>query len=256
MMRFSPSFRARLAVALLTSAAAQSGGAQAPGRFPPDSLLNTKIIPRGTPVINVIGMMRNFSVGLGVRCTHCHLGEEGKPLSTFDFASDEKRTKLVAREMMRMVDDINGRLQTLPGRTADGLQVTCATCHRGVSRPITLAALISDAASTAGADSAVRAYKALWQRYYGSDAYDFREASLNTAAFRLGRARKFDEALALLQLNAQRYPAGVAMYVTRGNILLIKGDTTAAESAFREAIRREPANEEAKGRLRDIGKQP
>ena len=167
--------------------------AQTPGRFPPDSLVNTRIIPRTTPVQAVIGRMRNFSADLGVRCTHCHVGEEGKPLSTFDFASDEKRTKLVAREMMRMVEDINTRLQTLPGREANGLRVTCATCHHGLSRPMTLAAYMTEAATTAGVDSAVRSYKALWQRYYGSDAYDFREGSLNTAAFRLGRAKKFEE---------------------------------------------------------------
>jgi Photosynthetic reaction centre cytochrome C subunit len=255
-MRMMPRLRTSLLPWLVMLATAPVAHAQTPGKFPPDSLVNTKVIPRGTPVVNVIGMMRNFSGGLGVRCTYCHLGEEGKPLSTFDFASDEKRTKLVAREMMRMVEDINGRLQTLPGRAADGLQVTCATCHRGVSRPVTLAALMSDAASSAGADSAVRAYKSLWQRYYGSDAYDFREGSLNSAALRLGRAKKFDEALALLQLNTQQYPAAVSPLVTRGNVMLLKGDTAAAESAFRDAIRREPANEEAKGRLRDIGKQP
>lgn len=237
-------------------ATAASAAAQMPGRFPPDSLVNTKVIPHNTPVPAVIGMMRNFAVGLGVRCTHCHLGEEGKPLSTFDFASDEKRTKLVAREMMRMVEDINSRLQTLPGRAADGLQVTCATCHHGLSRPITLAALMAETATSAGADSAVRAYKALWQKYYGSDAYDFREGSLNTAAFRLGRAKKFDEAFALLRLNEQQFPTGVAMYITRGNVQLQKGDTAAAELAFREALKRDSGNEEAKGRLRDIGRQP
>lgn len=230
--------------------------AQSPGRFPPDSLRNTKLIPRTTPVLTVIGRMRNFSADLGVRCTHCHVGEEGMPLSTFDFASDEKRTKLVAREMMRMVDDINGRLQTLPGRASDGPRVTCATCHHGLSRPMTLAAFMTEAATTAGVDSAVRTYKALWQRYYGSDAYDFRENSLNSAAFRLARAQKFEEALAMLRLNEEKYPAGVAMYVTRGTVMLIKGDTTAAEAAFREAIRRDPANDEAKGRLREIGRQP
>ncbi|MBC7843376.1 MAG: c-type cytochrome [Gemmatimonadaceae bacterium] len=247
--------RARLlCVGLL--AVAPCALAQSSGRFPPDSLVNTTIIPRGTPVQAVIGRMRNFSVDLGVRCTHCHLGEEGKPLATFDFASDEKRTKIVAREMMRMVDDINARLQTLPGRSANGLQVTCATCHRGLSRPMTLAAFMTEAATTVGADSAVRAYKVLWQRYYGSDAYDFRENSLNGAAFRLARAQKFEEALAMLRLNEEKYPAGVAMFVTRGTVMLLKGDTTAAEAAFREAIRRDPANDEAKGRLREIGRQP
>lgn len=46
------------------------------------------------------------------------------------------------------------------------------------------------------------------------------------------------------------------MYAFRGNIKLMKGDTTAAEAAFREALRRDPANGEARGRLRAIGRQP
>jgi hypothetical protein len=46
-------------------------------------------------------------------------------------------------------------------------------CHRGTSRPVPLAALIADAATIAGADSAVRAYRALRERFYGRDAYDF-----------------------------------------------------------------------------------
>jgi len=44
------------------------------------------------------------------------------------------------------------------------------------------------------------------------------------------------------------------MYVFRGNIALMSGDTTAAATAFREAIRRDPNNEEAKLRLRTIGR--
>ena len=54
--------------------------AQPPGKFPPDSLVNTRVIPRSTPVIEVIGMMRNFAGDLGVRCQFCHVGEEGMPL--------------------------------------------------------------------------------------------------------------------------------------------------------------------------------
>jgi cytochrome c-type biogenesis protein CcmH/NrfG len=46
------------------------------------------------------------------------------------------------------------------------------------------------------------------------------------------------------------------MYVFRGNISLMQGDTTAAAKAYREAIRRDPTNEEAKGRLKNIGQQP
>jgi cytochrome c-type biogenesis protein CcmH/NrfG len=46
------------------------------------------------------------------------------------------------------------------------------------------------------------------------------------------------------------------MYVFRGNIELMRGDTTAAAVAFREAVRRDPTNEEAKGRLSAIGRAP
>jgi hypothetical protein len=230
--------------------------AQPPRKFPPDSLINTQVIPHNTPVIQVIGMMRNFTGALGVRCQFCHVGEEGMPLAQFDFAKDEKRTKLVARQMMRMVQEINRRLDTLPGRTPPGLQVTCATCHRGVTRPVPLATLLADAAQAAGADSAIRAYRALRARYYGSDAYDFTEFSLNSAALRLSRANRFDDALALLRLNEEMYPAAASTYVFRGNISLMRGDTTAALAAFHEALRRDSTNAEARGRLRDIGRRP
>jgi len=230
--------------------------AQPPGRWPPDSLVNTHVIPRNTPVSQVVGTMRNITSGLGVRCQFCHVGEEGMPLERFDFASDQKRTKLVARHMMRMVEEINARLDTLPGRTSSGLQVTCATCHRGVNRPVPLFTLITDAALAAGADSAIRAYRALRERHYGGDAYDFGESTLNISAFRLGRANRFNDAFAILRLNEELFPASSAMYVFRGNINLMRADTAAAEAAFREAVRRDPANEEARGRLRAIGRQP
>ena len=92
-------------------------------------------------------------------------------------------------------------------------------------------------------------------RYYGRAAYDFGESSLNTAAFRLGRANKFDEAFAMLKVNEEFFPSSSGMSVFRGNISLMRGDSSSAEAAFREAVRRDSTNNEAKGRLRDIGKQ-
>ena len=226
-----------------------------PGKFPPDSLINTQVFPKGTPPIQVIGAMRNFAGGLGVRCQFCHVGEEGKPLETFDFASDQKRTKLVARQMMRMVAEINRRVDTLPGRELPGVQVGCVTCHRGLSKPVTLASTITGIATTSGADSAVRAYKNLRLRYYGRDAYDFSEFSLNSAAFNLGRSARYDDAMKLLALNEEMFPTAATTYLFRGNLYLMQKDTANAEKAFREAVKRDPRSE-AIGRLKDIGKQP
>ena len=233
---------------------ASVASAQPQGKFPPDSLINTKVIPRSTPVMDVIGTMRNFTSALGVRCQFCHVGQEGQPLAQFDFASDQKRNKLVARQMLRMVAEINARLDTIPERGQPPVTATCMTCHRGVNRPVPLFALIQEAAVTASADSAIRAYKALRARYYGRDAYDFSESSLSTAAFRTARAGKPEEALTLLRYNEELFPNSSAMSVFKGNIQLMKGDTAAAEAAFREAIRRDSTNAEARGRLQAIGK--
>lgn len=237
-------------------AAALPLAAQSARNFPPDSLVNTLVIPRSTPVLQVIGTMRNFTSYLGVRCSYCHEGREDQELTQYDFAANTKRPKLVAIQMMRMVEEINRRLDTLPERTAQGLRVTCGTCHRGVARPMPLSALVVDVAQTSGGDSAVTAYRTLRQRYYGSDAYDFSEPSLNIAAFRLARAGKFEEALRILKVNAEQYPTSSAMEVFRGNIQLMRGDTTSAATAFREAIKRDPRNEEAAGRLKTIGRSP
>lgn len=97
---------------------------------------------------------------------------------------------------------------------------------------------------------------ALRQRFHGRDAYDFAEGSLNAAALRVGRAGKYDDAFALLRLNEELFPNSASTSVFRGNITLLKGDTTAAEAAFREALRRDPSSHEARARLRAIGRQP
>jgi cytochrome c-type biogenesis protein CcmH/NrfG len=70
------------------------------------------------------------------------------------------------------------------------------------------------------------------------------------------RAGKIDDALAVLRLNERLYPNTAALSIVRGNIALMRADTAAAATAFREAIRRDPKNDEARGRLRDIHQAP
>ncbi len=200
--------------------------------------------------------MRDFSNLLGVRCEFCHVGRAGQPIEECDFASDEKRTKSVARQMMRLLQEVNHRIDTLPGRGGAGFQATCGTCHRGVSRPIPLPTLIAEVAQEGGLDSAVRAYRTLREEHYGRDAYNFEEASLNNAALQLGQSGRFPEAFGLLVLNEEHFPQSPGMYIFRGVISLMQADTTAAAAAFREALRRAPGNPEALMRLQAIGRDP
>jgi predicted negative regulator of RcsB-dependent stress response len=72
----------------------------------------------------------------------------------------------------------------------------------------------------------------------------------------LARANHVDDGLKLLALNEEYFPTSSGLSVFRGNIYLMRGDTTSAAAAYREAIKRDTTNEEARGRLRTIGRPP
>src|SRR4051794_28316130 len=59
----------------------------------PPAFKNLKVFPKDISRADLIANMKFFAQSLGVRCTFCHVGEEGQPLSTFDFASDAKEKK-------------------------------------------------------------------------------------------------------------------------------------------------------------------
>ena len=96
---------------------------------------NLKVFPKDIPQQQLVSNMKFFAQSLGVRCVHCHVGEEGKPLSTFDFASDSKKEKLIARKMLAMVHRINE--QEFGVKEFKDTKVTCFTCHRGATKPLT-----------------------------------------------------------------------------------------------------------------------
>lgn len=103
---------------------------------PPPNFKNLQVLPKDISRPDLMNVMKLFAQSLGVRCTHCHVGEEGQPLSTFDFASDAKEKKLVARKMLAMVHRINAQDFGVADRSQ--AKVTCFTCHRGSVTPLTL----------------------------------------------------------------------------------------------------------------------
>src|SRR6478735_3754817 len=98
---------------------------------------NLQVLPKDTTREQIFPIMKGFAQGLGVRCTHCHVGVEGQPLSTFDFASDSKPEKAKARAMLRMVHRINE--EDFGVKQFADVKVTCYTCHRGATKPLTAA---------------------------------------------------------------------------------------------------------------------
>lgn len=77
-------------------------------------------------------IMKEQAASLGVKCVHCHV--PGK------FDLDDKKEKVAAREMMKMVQEINASwLKDVPLEKDEAKPtVTCWTCHRGKTEPETV----------------------------------------------------------------------------------------------------------------------
>jgi hypothetical protein len=130
-------FAAASAAFLAAAVAAQQTPPPPPASPPASaepSAKNLKVLPMGIPRQNLIGVMQMMSSSLGVKCNFCHVGETRE---TMDFASDAKREKLVARQMLEMVRRINE--QEFKVADFSKSKVTCYTCHRGAPHPLTAA---------------------------------------------------------------------------------------------------------------------
>jgi hypothetical protein len=92
---------------------------------------NIKVLT-GMPQSQLIPVMNFFAASMGRRCNYCHVNNQGQ----WDYASDAKPEKTSAREMVKLVMDIN--------KTTERLKldpVSCYTCHRGRTSPQSIPAL-------------------------------------------------------------------------------------------------------------------
>src|SRR2546423_4801417 len=94
---------------------------------------NLQVFPQNITHDELITAMRGFARGLGVRCDHCHVANPPGSKEQFDFPNDSKPEKKAAREMIRMVRDVNANY--LSKVNPHGEMVTCWTCHRGHTVP-------------------------------------------------------------------------------------------------------------------------
>ncbi len=215
--------------------------AQAQQRWPPDSTENLQVLPRDISIRDLVQTMRGFAGALGVRCTHCHVGDDPNDLGSVDFPSDEKIQKRKAREMIRIRDRINEQLlATLPERSDPPVVVQCWTCHRGSSKPTDIRDILVAKLEEGGAAAVIAEYDALREMYYGSWTYDFREFTLVGVAERTMVERP-DEALAVLDHNLTYYPESAGTYTMKAQILAnLKDDFDGAIEMVREAQRVRP----------------
>lgn len=125
------------ALTLAACAAMQQQHSQ-PVRADQGEFKNLKVLPQNITHDELLATMRGFTRALGVRCNHCHVaipGEENK----FEFPSDAKKEKNIARQMILMTRSINSgaipKVRTIAGLEEKVNDVTCFTCHRGKVHP-------------------------------------------------------------------------------------------------------------------------
>ncbi|MDJ0656286.1 MAG: c-type cytochrome [Xanthomonadales bacterium] len=222
----------RFAVFLILALPHQPGRAQTDIFADPENL---QILPQDIAPAELRSTMRQFAMGLGVRCETCHLGEAGQDLSTFDFASDEREEKRVAREMMKMVASINGdHLARLD--KPDTTRVQCVTCHRGVRNPRLSGDVLGKALADGGFDNLESTYRKLRDRYYGSHSYDFSPGVLAGLAQNTGLGGDLDTAVAILELNLEYSPRDFQTHFLLGEVHLRREDKAAARKHYEEAL--------------------
>jgi hypothetical protein len=179
----------------------------AEAQLPDESFTNLRVLPKDISRDELTALMGSFTRALGVRCTYCHVGVQGEPLSTYKFALDDKPTKRTARMMLEMVRDINGRhLAALDTRREPTVKVECATCHRGTTEPRMLQDVLRAEYRQGGVSGLIATYSALRERYYGSFTYDFGEVPLADVAGEIWNSGKPDDAIQLHALNVEMNP--------------------------------------------------
>ncbi|MDT8342440.1 MAG: c-type cytochrome, partial [Longimicrobiales bacterium] len=204
--RLRPPARALLLPALLALAAPLTPTPTSAQGIWPERGENLQVLPADASSDQLRAVMQGFTRALGVRCSYCHTGAEGQPLSQYDFVSDDNPNKERARLMYRMMADANRHLEGLEPSGPSALEVGCATCHAGKPRPLTLAEALAETAAAAGGEAAVERFLALRQTFYGGNQYDFRAPSVDAAAAQLLERGDTAAADRIFGLNTEHFP--------------------------------------------------
>ena len=246
MTRAFTGFMAFALIAIGTASSAVAQTAPAGGQPPaPPPLTNLKIYPKDIARPELITTMQGFVRQLGVQsqggCGYCHVGTAPQ----FDFASDTNPKKDVARRMILMSREITAKLPEVTGKPAPAITaLRCATCHRGMPVPKVTEVALTDAAAKGGAAAAVQQFKETRK-----EALDYNENALVAYAATLVNGDKADDALALLQANAELDPNHAPTYAAMAQAYAKKNDKDNQIKNLEKAVQLDPNNQQLKRQL-------
>jgi tetratricopeptide (TPR) repeat protein len=250
-MKRVPAVGLLLGVLSMTTLYAVPGRAQDTWTWP-EKPKNLQVLPKDWPGSRLRPVMVGFTRALGVRCSYCHKGEEGKSLSTYDFASDENPNKNRAREMYRMLGDINDHLKKIEPSGDKRVNMWCHTCHHGRPRPMTLDEELGEQYRKKGLQAALDDYADVKKKYYGRAAFDFGEGSLNVFGYALLESNDTAGAIQVFKLNAETFPDSANVWDSLAEGYLKAGELKKAQENYEKSLSLDPANQGAKDALKKI----
>lgn len=196
------------------------------------------------PQADLSARMQTISQALGVTCGYCHTAERG--------SGQPEPKKDIARAMMAMTRDINAKIEAAAGEPSKPVtQVECITCHRGVAIPRQLGDILTQTLKNQGVKAAIAQYKDLRNRYYGSAAYDFGEATIINIAQPMA-TRRPDDALALLNTQLEFNPRSAKTLTAIAYAYTRKFDDATAITYLEKALEIEPENGAVQGQLEQL----
>jgi tetratricopeptide (TPR) repeat protein len=217
----------------------------------PEKPSNLQVLPKDWPGTRLQPVMLGFTRALGVRCSYCHKGEEGKPLGTYDFPSDENPNKNRAREMLRMLGSIEDHLKKIQPSSDQRVNMWCHTCHRGRPRPMTLEEELAEQYRMKGVESTLDYYADLKQKYYGRGPYDFGEDALNNFGYEVLK-NDAAGAIQVFRLNAAQFPQSGNVWDSLAEAYMKSGALKKAEGYYQKALARDGNDQNAKDMLQKI----
>ncbi len=108
---------------------------------PPDEeehYTNLKILSKKITDEEMDRIMHRFNAQLGVTCMYCHVHKKNVPYPLpNDFASDEKKEKIIARQMLTMTIKLNRKYFDIKmdSKLEIKPRIWCITCHKGIPVP-------------------------------------------------------------------------------------------------------------------------
>lgn len=78
----------------------------------PDTFTNLQVLPKDITKPELVTIMKTFAITFEKRCSYCHVATDD--LSEADFPSDEKATKKQARQLLRLIRDVQKKPATTP----------------------------------------------------------------------------------------------------------------------------------------------